>query len=441
MPRRTNNGLELDFSLETAEERQKYVSELVSLWEKEGKKLRNEDLELLGDYVLYGKEGDGESLVDKGFVEIKTRYGTFARKAPSSLNALIEDPNFNEETISPLNRKKIYRTPKPTINRSENSQIEPLRELWESIDRLANEIDYFSRKKDISKFPEEEQTRLLRRKPPTRYELYQMRHNLVEMRREQFTIRDSFIPTITPLVPRFRFIDTDITPDSINWEDSNYTILPLGLYSDKNPVFTDYLEKESYPGHLAEHKAFFDRRDLEERKKEDWKEEGCCARTDKIAIDFSNPNHIYNLFKFYRELETSSENDPESLVAAILSTLNFYSAAASLTSEQREILHQKIYKQSNVHIVEILKEKFGKTHTDNYISTIFKKNICNAIAEAARLHYDTYKNREKPMAFKNCNCCGKAKLKDTRNFVRKARSSDGFSNCCKRCDKENRIKN
>ena len=92
-------------------------------------------------------------------------------------------------------------------------------------------------------------------------------------------------------------------------------------------------------------------------------------------------------------------------------------------------------------IVEILEEKFGKTHTDNYISTIFKKNICNAIAEAARLHYDTYKNREKPMAFKKCNCCGKAKLKDTRNFVRKARSSDGFSNCCKRCDKENRIKN
>ena len=164
MPKRTNNGLELDFSLETAEERQKYVSELVSLWEKEGKKLRNEDLELLGDYVLYGKEGDGESLVDKGFVEIKTRYGTFARKAPSSLNALIEDPNFNEETISPINQKKIYRTPKPTINRSENSQIEPLRKLWESIDRLANEVDFFSKKKEISQLSEKEIKKRLRMK-------------------------------------------------------------------------------------------------------------------------------------------------------------------------------------------------------------------------------------------------------------------------------------
>ena len=35
----------------------------------------------------------------------------------------------------------------------------------------------------------------------------------------------------------------------------------------------------------------------------------------------------------------------------------------------------------------------------------------------------------------------KIKLKDTREFMRKSRSSDGLSNRCKDCDKKNRQKN
>lgn len=435
--KRTNNGLELDFGIEGIEERKAYVEKLVREWEEKGKNLRAEDFELLADYMLYGKEEDGESVVDKGIVEIKTKHGTFERKPPESLEVLIEDPNFNEDALRPLSRTK-YRVPKTTFKREENLGIKPLEVLWDSIDRLSAKIDFFSGKKALSDFPEPLQLYLSSLTPPTQYALYQMKHQLVEMRREQFTIRDSFAPIIQPLIPRFRYVDTDSAPESLRWEDSNYTVLPLGVYTENNPIFTRFIDKESFLGCTEEDRAFFAHKHIEDRLLENYLEENRISRTDKLAIDFRNPSHIYNLYRFYLELETMATNDPESVVSQILHTLNFYRDAADLSPEHAEILRLKIQKQPNSFIAKSLRENFGKTHTDNYISTIFKKNVCGAISDAAKLHLSTYLAREDRSKFKKCKKCGEVKLRDTRNFVRKARSSDGFSNCCKVCDKRER---
>jgi hypothetical protein len=87
-----------------------------------------------------------------------------------------------------------------------------------------------------------------------------------------------------------------------------------------------------------------------------------------------------------------------------------------------------------------VKELFGATHSPNYISTIYKQKICGKISEAATLHYDYYLNREIANAWKMCTCCGEYKLRDTREYMRRARSSDGLSSVCKICDKEKREK-
>lgn len=440
------NGLQLDFSIERTEDRQEYVNRIIDNFARKGQNLRPNDLELLANYVLYGKKDNGLSVVDEGLVQIETKHSTYSRNPPKSLNALIDDPNFSEDKVIPLNRKKIFKTTKPTINREENAEIAPLHELWESIDWLADRIDYFSGKKQLADFSPETQDRLRKLDPPSRYALYQMRHTLVEMRREQFTIRDSFSPTIQPLISRFHYVSDPYGANTLNYDPdfSNYAVLPLGLFTENNVVFSDYAAEGNYPQFISDHKDFFRNLDLEGRMEDVagiFREKDRDSIRDKCAINFCNPDHIYTILRFYLELDAGIDDDPETSTAPILSTLNFYSAAAILTPEQREILRLKILKQPNGEISEVLKEKFGKTHTDNYISTIFKKNICGAIAEAAKLHYDTYCNRENLAAFKKCNCCGKRKLKDTRNFVRKARSSDGFSNCCKVCDKENRKKN
>ena len=95
-------------------------------------------------------------------------------------------------------------------------------------------------------------------------------------------------------------------------------------------------------------------------------------------------------------------------------------------------------KIQNESIRSRVNSKFGTTYSANYISTIWKQKICDEVAEAARLHYDYYINRNNTFAWKKCNQCGELKLKDTREFMRKSRSSDGFANRCKMCDKENR---
>ena len=56
------------------------------------------------------------------------------------------------------------------------------------------------------------------------------------------------------------------------------------------------------------------------------------------------------------------------------------------------------------------------------------------IAEAARLHADYFLNRDNETAWKVCTHCGQRKLRDTREFMRKAKSSDGLASRCKKCE-------
>ena len=149
---------------------------------------------------------------------------------------------------------------------------------------------------------------------------------------------------------------------------------------------------------------------------------------------------MYELFENYDELETDCYLDVESTAAAIIETLNFYRGRANLSDELEMILDMKIHHLSNQCITDKVKETFGSTHSANYISTIYKQKICGKIAEAAILHYDHYLNREIATAWKKCTCCGEYKLRDTREYTKRARSSDGLSSVCKVCDKEIRLK-
>ena len=111
---------------------------------------------------------------------------------------------------------------------------------------------------------------------------------------------------------------------------------------------------------------------------------------------------------------------------------------ADLTDIQREILDLKIKKVRNQDIAKYVNGKYGKGYTANYISTIFRQKIIVRINEAAQLHWDVIENCFYPENFKKCTSCGRELLLDSRNFVRKSRSKDGFNSKCKRCEKKER---
>ena len=114
---------------------------------------------------------------------------------------------------------------------------------------------------------------------------------------------------------------------------------------------------------------------------------------------------------------------------------------AELDNIKSEILRLKIKKIPVLGIQKVLKDKYNVNHSTNYISTIYTQKICNEIAAAAQLHYDMYINRDNRSMWQKCNQCGELKFLDSRIFMRKAKSSDGYNSKCKKCCKENRKKN
>ena len=104
---------------------------------------------------------------------------------------------------------------------------------------------------------------------------------------------------------------------------------------------------------------------------------------------------------------------------------------------QQEVI--KIEKKSNGEIQDLTKKKYNHLYQTNYISTIYCKTL-DSIAETAAFHRTVCENLSFPENFKKCKDCGKVLLLDERSWVRKKRSSDGFSPRCKKCEKLNRDK-
>lgn len=146
----------------------------------------------------------------------------------------------------------------------------------------------------------------------------------------------------------------------------------------------------------------------------------------KLEIDFRNPAHIATLIRFRADLVEEAITNCESAIPQLLATLDYYAGRAFLTDEQQEILRLRLGQWPTAAIAERINEEFGTKHTAAYISTIFTQQICVKIAEAAKLHEDSFAQRGILSAWKMCGECGEYLLKDERNFAKSSRTHDGF---------------
>jgi hypothetical protein len=156
-------------------------------------------------------------------------------------------------------------------------------------------------------------------------------------------------------------------------------------------------------------------------------------------FDFRELEHVYQLLDQQASLaEIVPEQNMDSNLNSLLSTLQFYIDQAELTDIHREILEMKLHKKKNVDIAWDINRKYGKTYTSNYISTIFRQRIIPRINDAATYHEKVISNIFFPEEFKTCCHCGETMLRDSINFTRKSRATDGFSSRCKKCEREAR---
>lgn len=429
--------LKLDFSLSTMEQRQEFLNNYIQQLERKNIRLTNDELEMCGNYLLWGRDTDGKNEVQHKNVYINSKNSPWTTEPDhDSLDALLEIPTFNENSIRWPHQTQ-YTTPKETFSRKDalrdcpDSLRPTLLELFHDIDTLEYTLNLYELKNGkrknpprpelVSRLSEEEKDDLAAQSEKlNNYSYLKKRHLLVELRRQQYTLRDSYKPTLI-----FENMHTTQLPVDPPKFGAEIQVLPLGLFEDNHLgtlIFQD-LDNLQIPK---------DETDLHLISKIIW------SPAQDVYFDFRRLEHVYELFQQYFEVDEAINRETSTIdtsLEGLLRTLLYYTKLAQLTDIQEEILKLKIQKKKNSEIANYINEKYGKSYTDNYISTIFRQKIIKAINEAAAYHLLVFQNIFFEEEFKKCNTCGRLLLKDPHNFVRKARAKDGFTNRCKDCDR------
>lgn len=384
----------LDFSIYYAKDR------LTSIRDIDLASLSPHELETVSNYILYGKdEEDDKSVVDRKEIQIQTKFNSYNKQHFTSLDEMMESPTFDENILSKDFTK--YKKVKPTIDKSKAAQIPEMEQLWVEIERLQQTLDQNSGKAPLQPGTPQLSTK----------DQYYLKHYLIQLRTQQYYLMDSYFPTIGHRVNKGEFHE-----DPFRFEMS-YPIYPRGTAKQANDkLFANPLLDTSLPASA-----------MDEDKLEELKAAG------KPYFDFRDQNHLYYLILHYQDLYGWVEDTPESPLWELLWTLDIYIEKAKLSPQQRLIVEGKKAGMNNKEIQDKLLNELGINHQVNYISTIWKKAV-GLIAEAVELNFDEYLCKDYRKAWKKCNTCGELKLRDSRNFVKKTKSSDGFTCRCKTCD-------
>lgn len=379
--------------------------------------LTKTELETISNYILYGKDEDGTSIVDRKEIQIKSKFNSYNKERNNvSLDELIESPTFDENIL--LKQKNIYKKAKPSIDKEKAKLIPGMAALWDEIDRLDRILR--ENKGDIEKQPT---TPTL-----TQKQLYYLNHQLIELRTQQYYLWDSYYPATQLQRNKAEFHGNIVD------EQLNYPIFPRGLMSSQNDIEFKFPKQAQTSAQASANSPTYthsytapppaQQLDVDELVKQ-----------NKPFIDFRNPDHIYELIQHYKEIEDGIRHIPDSPLHNLLWTLDFYIEKANFNEQQMLILEDKKYKMPNKAIADHLMRELGIYHQENYVSTIWNK-LVGLIAEAVELNYDEFLCRNYEKAWKKCTRCGKFLLRDSRNFVKKSKALDGLTSRCKECDRE-----
>lgn len=435
------NRLHLDFSIEKTIDRKKFVDTYIQRPEFQRVPLTEDELETIANYILWGKDSDGLNCTQRGEIQIETRNKTWQRDDTESLDAMMESPTFNEASLRQPTEART-RIVRENFDRQKAlkecpAHLRPVfQELFARIDKLELAINFYEyehgRRKEpprealLKRFEEKEVEKI--RKATTKWNQFhylKQRHLIVELRREQFILRDAYVEKHLRHTPP----EPELEPTNLDF-GAEIPVFPMGLRGDpfSNLVFRKIEDLNPYT---------YNEKDLNALTHLYWnkKEQSRPA----LFFDFRELEHVYELFGQLIELEECAPTvNLESNLSKLLDTLKYYIELADLTEVQSDILNLKINKVKNSDIAIMVNKKYGKSYTANYISTIFRQKIIPLINQSAIFHAKIIENMCFVENFKKCSDCGKWLLIDAENFVRKSRSKDGFSTKCKKCDRTDR---
>lgn len=370
----------------------------------------------MGDYILFGKDEKYLNARDrKEILQPKRRYDSWSTKDEKneSLDALLEDPNTAPEIEQKQNnngpRYKVFKPEikRPTYDEAGNmidvgdSDIPGMVELWERIDTLQERYDMYR-----GKIPPND---YVKNHPLTKYQLYKFGHMLIDVRRHQYYLKDSYKPTLKLF---------NITPpgrSEIDFENNT------GLW----------LKPEEWCYRKRNPKPF----DLPQPALEDAPEDENGNLYWKISdnkIDYENPDHILALLDHYANLLKHSYDKPDSATRALCFDVENLVEAANLNDVEQFLLEQRVAHR-NIFIVRqaLLAEDIEMSELQ--IREMMRKKIPRKLANAAtaiRLECEVNQGIKETL---ECSKCHTVYPKDAFYFARSRDKRTGFCSQCKVC--------
>lgn len=432
------NRLELDWTLNLRTERKAFVDDYLT---KISFTPDSDELSTMANYILWGKETgaekDGYSRIKNEGLYIESKSKDWTDDRVVSLEGLLETPGFSENDFDHPTFKKT----RNVFSRSEARNfaspeiLASLETLWRDIDSTELIISYYElehgkrknpiRQELLDRFDQAELDIFCARAHQLKQRQYlKLKHQLVELRTQQYTYRDSYKQTAFPKPTNNSIYYKPEEP--IEFGDE-IPVLPLGIRRNSH-LYSKLFNFERFPA-----PEDFDEKELKEIGEILWRP----AQSTLKSFDFSNQDHLYELYDNYSylwEMVFNEDSEGNSSLAQFLNTARVYEDLAHLEPLHKDLLDWKIQKKSNTEIRELINEKYHHLYQTNYISTLYCKTI-KSIAETAAFHRTVCENLFFPENFKKCKDCGKSLLLTDRDWVKRARSRDGFSPRCKCCEK------
>lgn len=410
----------LDFSVQRDTDRLQAVKEILDTLETDPSP---SELEQMASYILYGKDENGQNAIQRNeTIDKDKRYKSYRTKDDKvkSLDEIMEAPGFDEQQLRSAYKRDAYIVPKPIINKPTydkktgemidpgDSDIPGMIELWESIDRWQRVLDVSS-----GRIPPTESDQII----SDSYNLYRFKHNLIELRRHQYYLKDAYKPTINFQKldhPKAQFYD---------WCGDAFYWIP-------------YNEWQQRVTHSYTHTVSQNLKDYETRG------EGAQLEVKWIicqhTFNWENPVHVRTLLNYYQQLHDKYDGKVDTYIQTLLWDYDRYVELAEFSDLRRYIIRLREIGYAYEDIIEEVRIAYDIEYSINQISTIFAKEIPNKIARTARivrLDVDTPMNQRK-----QCIRCAEWYPRDNIFFSHNNVRKDGYSNICKKCERKDRLR-
>ena len=382
-----------------------------------------QDLEQMATYILYGKDENGLSSLKRGEVYNNSkRYNTFKTSDDYvlSLDEILENPATDEQEFRSAYKRDIYKKSVPTIQRPKydkktgelidigDADIPGMVELWERLDHLDKWVQMLS-----GKIPPEEGFLMFE----DDYRLYRLKHNLIDMKRTQYYLKDTY-------KPQLHFLALDHPkPQFYEWDGESAYWIPYEEWEERvNHSYTHTVSKR-----LEDYETRGEGVNLEVR----WI---VCRHN----FDWENYKHVYALMNHYRPLREQLKEKLNTYGRTLIWDLERYVEMTPLSPVRRAIVYKVMDQMPREQICQELQEEFGFTYNAYYLSTLIANDIPKEIARTAAKHRILCETPKSEL--KVCKGCGQALPRHSLFYTKNAGRKDGFQSYCRDCERKRRVK-